>query len=70
MDGHDILPDRLARAFWNRSASEAEGVAMRGEIERDAPAIGAHSLGRDNALFSVEPAHFAALMLREACRER
>ena len=51
MDGQDMLPDRLVRAFWNRPANAAEDIAMRGEIGRDAPAIGAHALARDGALF-------------------
>lgn len=70
MDGQDMLPDRLVRAFWNRPANAAEDIAIRGEIGRDAPAIGAHALACDGALFSVEPSHFTALMLREAGRER
>ncbi|MDQ0456761.1 hypothetical protein [Rhizobium paknamense] len=64
MEGcNDNLPDLLAQAFWDRPATPSERIAMLGEVARDAGAIGRHSSG--DGLFSVEPAHFLALMLKE-----
>ncbi|MBB4008304.1 hypothetical protein [Allorhizobium taibaishanense] len=65
MTVREDLAELLARAFWSRSVTEAERLAMQAEIARDARAIGIHSYGRDGGLFSVEPSHFQGLMLRE-----
>jgi uncharacterized protein (DUF2132 family) len=67
MDIKDIA-DALAQTYWARPSVEAELVAMAGEMVRDSAAIAPSPLGKGGALFTIEPAHFDALMLGEAKR--
>jgi hypothetical protein len=56
----------LAEAYWSRPAAEPELVAMSGEIARDSAWVA--TVGREGGadIFSLEPAHYTALMLKEA----
>jgi hypothetical protein len=56
----------LAEAYWSRPAVEPELVAMSGEIARDSAWVAAISMADETDIFSLEPAHYAALMLKEA----
>ncbi|WP_137131118.1 hypothetical protein [Rhizobium sp. FY34] len=58
----------LAESYWGRHASEPELLAMTGELRRDSASIAPSALGRGGALFTVEPAHYDALMQAEAKR--
>lgn len=67
MDIEDVMK-ALAQAYWGRPASDAELVAMVGEMRRDSAAIAASPEGQGGALFTVEPAAFDRILQTEADR--
>lgn len=60
-----LIATGLAETYWKRPPVEAEIVAMTGEMERDSLKIAVQQPDGDNPFFSIEPAHYYAL-LREA----
>ncbi|MDH6267503.1 hypothetical protein M2360_002900 [Rhizobium sp. SG_E_25_P2] len=62
----DLVVSFLAETFWGRMPNDAERVAMRGQMERDARAIAPRFSVECSALFGVEPSAFEALMRSEA----
>jgi hypothetical protein len=66
MDALETMMAKLVDTYWGRPAVEAELIAMAGEVKRDAAAIAPSPLGNNGGLFNTEPAHYDALMLKEA----
>lgn len=62
------LMTMLAESYWGRPAIDAERVAMAGEAARDAARIAPLPAGGADALFTVEPAHFEAILRAQVRR--